>query len=51
MVTSSPSRPIGSRPANTIATTPVTALASHGVRNLGCTELKIGGSRPSFDMV
>ena len=27
MLTSSPSRPIGSRPANIIATTPVTALA------------------------
>ena len=30
---------------------PVSALASHGVRNLGCTELKIGGSSPSLDMV
>ena len=30
-----------------IATPPVRALASHGVRNLGCTELKTGGSRPS----
>ena len=30
---------------------PVSALASQGVRNFGCTELKTGGSRPSFDMV
>ena len=51
METSSPSSPIGSSPAKIIAATPVTRLATYGVRNFGCTLLKIGGSRPSFDIV
>ena len=42
---------MGSSPANAMATTPVTALASQGVRNLGCTVLNTGGSSPSFDIV
>ena len=33
-----------------IAATPVTRLATYGVRNFGWTLLNTGGSRPSFDI-
>ena len=49
--TSSPSNPIGNSPAMTIAMAPVRICASQGVRNFGCTTLKIGGSKPSLDIV
>src|SRR5277367_2180868 len=49
--TSSPRMPMGRHPANVAASAPVIRVEICGVRNLGCTEPKIFGSRPSCDMV
>src|SRR5262245_13742718 len=49
--TNSPSNPIGNNPATSVAIDPVKIVASHGVWNRECTTLKIGGSKPSLDIV
>ena len=50
ILTSSPSLPIGVRPARTATMTPVIAVVICGVRNLGWTFAAQPGSNPSFDM-
>ena len=47
MLTSSPTSPIGSRPASTATTAPVEIVAIYGVRSVGCIRPATGGSRPS----
>ena len=47
MLTSSPTSPIGSRPASTATTAPVEIVAMWGVRSVGWISAATGGSRPS----